>query len=195
MGSVLGDGFAALLDGARDGDDASFAALWRELQPPLLRYLGVAAGSNAEDLASETWLGVASGIQRFHGDEAGFRAWVFTIARHRLLDWRRREGRSRTVARPVDQLRDRGAAGDPAEDAIDRRSTDAALALIAQLPADQAEVVMLRAVAGLDVTRVARVVGKQPGAVRVLAHRGLRRLAELVAADTHDDPSTGVVTP
>ena len=163
MGSVLGDAFAARLDDARHGDGASFAALWRELQPPVLRYLGVAAGSNAEDLASETWVRVASGIHRFHGDEAGFRAWVFTIARHRLLDWRRREGRSRTVATPVEQLRDRGAADDPAADAMERLSTDAALALIAQLPADQAEVVMLRAVAGLDVTRVAARCGEAAG--------------------------------
>jgi RNA polymerase sigma-70 factor, ECF subfamily len=38
---------------------------------------------------------------------------------------------------------------------------------------------MLRVVAGLDSGDVARIVGKTPGAVRVAAHRGLRRLAEL----------------
>lgn len=196
MGRVPGGGFTALLDGARDGDEESFAALWRALQPPLLRYLTVGAGSNAEDLASETWVRVALGIGKFHGDETGFRAWVFTIARHRLLDWRRREGRARTVTSPVEHFSRREAPDDPAADALERLSTDTALGLIAQLPADQADVVMLRAVAGLDVTRVARVLGKRPGAVRVLAHRGLRRLAELVAVDTsHDDPTTGVVTP
>jgi RNA polymerase sigma-70 factor (ECF subfamily) len=193
---VLGAEFTSRLAAARRGDEAGFTPLWRDLQPPLLRYLGVAAGAAAEDLASETWARVVQDLARFEGDEAGFRAWVFTIARHRLLDWRRREARTRAAPRPNDQLSHLGAADDPATDALERVSTDEALALIARLPADQAEVVMLRAVAGLDVARVATLVGKRPGAVRVLTHRGLRRLAELLAVDSpHDDPSPGVVTP
>jgi RNA polymerase sigma-70 factor (ECF subfamily) len=60
-------------------------------------------------------------------------------------------------------------------------STEAALALIAQLPRQQAEVVLLRHVAGLDVAHTARVLGRRAGAVRVADHRGLRRLAELLA--------------
>jgi RNA polymerase sigma-70 factor, ECF subfamily len=60
------------------------------------------------------------------------------------------------------------------------QSTRAALALVAELPADQAEVVALRVLGGLDVAEVARIVGKRPGTVRVLAHRGLRRLARRV---------------
>ena len=90
MGRVLGEDFALQLAAARDGDDAGFAVLWRALQPPLLRYLIVAAGDAAEDLASETWMRVARDLGSFTGDERGFRSWVFTIARHRLLDWRRR---------------------------------------------------------------------------------------------------------
>lgn len=92
VGCVLGTEFEAALECARSGDDPAFSSLWRDLQPPLLRYLVVASGPAAEDLASETWLRVAQGLARFHGDEGGFRAWVFTIARHRLLDWRRRGG-------------------------------------------------------------------------------------------------------
>ena len=196
MGRVLGAGFAAALDGARGGDDAAFASLWSDLQPSLLRYLGVAGGWAAEDLASETWLRIAQGLDHFEGDETGFRAWVFTIARHRVLDWRRRETRARTVTRPVEHFSGRPAADDPAADALEKVSTDRALALIATLPPDQAEVVTLRAVAGLDVASVARVLGKRPGAVRVLTHRGLRRLAELLGAELpREGPAAGVVTP
>lgn len=191
---MLGEEFAPRLAAARDGDDEGFAALWRELQPPLLRYLSVASGDAAEDLASETWIRVARDLGSFTGDERGFRSWVFTIARHRLLDWRRHEGRARTVPRPLERL-DGRATADPAGEALERLATDAALQLIARLPADQAEVVILRAVAGLDVASAARVLGKRPGAVRVLAHRGLRRLAELLAVESSDDPGPGVVTP
>jgi RNA polymerase sigma-70 factor (ECF subfamily) len=62
-------------------------------------------------------------------------------------------------------------------------STEAALTLLAGLPQAQAEVVLLRVVVGLDVAQVARIAGKPPGTVRVLVHRGLRRLAKQLAAD------------
>ena len=83
---------------------------------------------------------------------------------------------------PIEVLAERPATDDPAEMAIQAMATEHALALIAQLPPDQAEVVVLRVVAGLDVTQVATIMGKRPGAVRVLGHRGLRRLAELIGS-------------
>jgi RNA polymerase sigma-70 factor, ECF subfamily len=66
---------------------------------------------------------------------------------------------------------------DAADQALEAVSTQAAMALIASLPHDQAEIIMLRVVVGLDASDVARIVGKTPGAVRVAAHRGLRQLA------------------
>ena len=89
-------------------------------------------------------------------------------------------------ARPVppDQLPDRPAADDPAEAAVEAQATREALALIATLPPDQAEVVALRVIAGLDAAQVGEIVGKRAGTVRVLAHRGLRRLAQHLAERT-----------
>ena len=72
---------------------------------------------------------------------------------------------------------------DPAAAALEGFSTRAALAVVATLTADQAEAVMLRVVAGLGVGQVAGIMGKRPGTVRVLTHRGLRRLAERFGAD------------
>jgi DNA-directed RNA polymerase specialized sigma24 family protein len=65
---------------------------------------------------------------------------------------------------------------------LEDQSTRAALAMVAELPADQAEVVALRVLGGLEVAEVARIVGKRPGTVRVLAHRGLRQLAKQLEA-------------
>jgi RNA polymerase sigma-70 factor (ECF subfamily) len=137
----------------------------------------------ADDLASETWLGVVGGIHRFRGNEPAFRAWVFTIARHEALDWRRR-GARRVTELPVTELVEQAAPDDPAVTALEGFSTRAALAMVARLPPDQAEAVVLRVVAGLDVNRVAGIMGKRPGTIRVLTHRGLRRLAEQLGADT-----------
>jgi RNA polymerase sigma-70 factor (ECF subfamily) len=69
---------------------------------------------------------------------------------------------------------------DPAQVVLERMDTQAALTLVAQLSPLQAEVIALRVIAGLDVEAVARLVGRSPGAVRVAAHRGLRRLAQIL---------------
>jgi RNA polymerase sigma-70 factor (ECF subfamily) len=179
---MIGPSFPAVLEAAQRGDEQAFAVLWRELQPAVLRYLKVAAPEAAEDLAAETWLSIIRGLARFRGDEPGFRALVFTAARHRALDWRRQSSRRQAEVVPIENLDDRPAPDDPAEAVLEAQSTRAALALIAELPRNQAEVVTLRMVAGLDVAQVARIVGKRPGAVRTLTHRGLRRLAQRLAA-------------
>jgi RNA polymerase sigma-70 factor, ECF subfamily len=179
---VIGATFGAVLAAAAAGDQRAFAVLWRDLQPGLLRYLQVVAPGSAEDVASETWVDVVRGLARFRGDERAFRSWAFTIARHRAVDWRRRVARQPASLLPLERLPERPAPDDPAAAAFEAASTQAALALIAELPQDQAEVVVLRVVADLDVAEVAAIVGKRPGAVRVLAHRGLRRLAQRLAA-------------
>jgi RNA polymerase sigma-70 factor (ECF subfamily) len=172
--------FQATLSAAARGDEEAFAALWQTLQPSLLRYLKVVAPEAAEDLAAETWLEVIRGLKGFDGDASAFRGWVFTIARHRAVDWRRQADRQPTATLPVELLADRAAPDDPATEAVELQSTRRALALIAELPRDQGEVVALRVLGGLDVAEVARILGKRPGTVRVLAHRGLRRIAEQV---------------
>jgi RNA polymerase sigma-70 factor (ECF subfamily) len=182
---MIGPTFAAVLAAAVGGDEDAFGMLWYDLQPRLLRYFRVVAPGAAEDLASETWLRIIGGIGRFQGSEPAFQAWVFTIARHQVLDWRRRAARKPTQDLPVTELAESLAPDDPAADAVEGASTRAALALIATLPADQAEAIALRVVAELEVSRVAELMGKRPGTVRVLTHRGLRRLAVRLGADSN----------
>jgi RNA polymerase sigma-70 factor (ECF subfamily) len=175
---VIGAAFGVTLARAQGGDEAAFACLFRDVQPVLLRYLRVIA-PEAEDVASETWLQVVRGLPDFRGGEEAFRGWLFTIARHRAVDAGR--ARSRRPDLPVDGLErtDQQTAPDAAEAALEAISTRSVLALVAALPRDHAEIIMLRVVAGLDAVDVARIVGKSPGAVRVTAHRALRRLADL----------------
>jgi RNA polymerase sigma-70 factor (ECF subfamily) len=177
---VIGAAFAAKLAEAQAGDEAAFACLFRDVQPALLRYLRVVAPNAAEDVAGETWLQVVTGLARFSGGEQAFRAWLFTIARHRAVDAGRWRDRRRTVPLAHSGAAERLTAPNPADVALERASTQAVLALISALPGDQAEIIVLRVVAGLDTHQVARIVGKSPGAVRVAAHRALRRLASMV---------------
>ncbi len=165
------------LDAARAGHESGIAELWRALNPPILRYLRVVVGESAEDVASETWLHAAREIHQFRGDAAGFRVWLFRVARHRALDELRRVGRRREDPAGLDAADERVARDDPAAEALERFTTRRALGMIAGLPPDQAEAVMLRVVAGMDVAQTASVLGKRPGAVRIATMRGLRRLA------------------
>jgi RNA polymerase sigma-70 factor (ECF subfamily) len=176
------DDLAATAAAAQQGDEAAFAALYTAVQPGLLRYLRALVGDDADDVASEAWLHIARDLRGLR-DTAGFRGWAATIARHRALDHLRRQRRRSVVSVPVESLTELPA-GQPdlCDEAMARVSTDAAVALIASLPREQAEAVLLRVVVGLDTDAAAQVLGKRPGAVRVAAHRGLRRLAVILAA-------------
>jgi RNA polymerase sigma-70 factor (ECF subfamily) len=172
--------FEQTLAAARSGDEQAFGTLWRALHPPLLRYLRVLAPKIADDVASEVWLQVIRGLRGFSGDEAGFKSWLFTIARNKVTDSARQAAR-RPLEISDDDISLAVAPDDTAAQALERFDTEAALALIATLPPDQAEIIMLRVVAGLEVADVARVVRKSPGAVRVTSHRALRKLRALLA--------------
>jgi RNA polymerase sigma-70 factor, ECF subfamily len=163
---------------AQRGDEHAFRLLYREVQPRLLRYLRTLVGGDAEDVAADAWLEIARSLHGFRGELDGFRGWAATIARHRALDHLRRLRRRPSFDVPVEELTELAAADDTAGGALDAMSTDTAIALIATLPREQAEAVMLRVVLGLDAEAAGRVLGKQAGAVRTAAHRGLRRLAE-----------------
>ena len=184
----------AALDAARRGAAQGVAVLWREFNPSLERYLGALVGQSAQDIASETWLQAARDLRSFRGDAAGFRVWLFRIGRNRAIDELRRAGRQREdlLAEPGDFA---GAAPDTAAVAEERWGTDRAVALLARLPREQAEAVLLRSVAGLDATECGRILGKRPGAVRVAAMRGLRGLAAMLEAEPAQEASAvGVVS-
>jgi RNA polymerase sigma-70 factor (ECF subfamily) len=133
---MIGPTIADVLAAAAGRDEDAFGMLWYDLQPRLLRYFRVVA-PGAEDLASDTWLRIIRSIGRFQGSEPAFQAWVFTIARHQVLDWRRRAARKPTPDLPVTGLAEPLAPDDPAADAVEGASTQAALALIATLPTDR----------------------------------------------------------
>ena len=164
---------------ARAGDEAGFLVLWDALQPRLLRYLQVIGCDDVDDVAGETWLQAIRDLAAFKKDSADeFRAWLFTIARHRAIDAARSRQRFRDKVLAADPFAPTVTMANPVEDeALTQISTRRAVALVAQLPPDQAEVVALRVIAGLDTRDVARLLRKSPGAVRVALHRGLRTLS------------------
>ncbi|MFS2293965.1 MAG: RNA polymerase sigma factor [Actinomadura sp.] len=169
------------LRAAQDGDEESFRLLYRDVQPRLIRFAGALVGADAEDVTSEAWLQIARDLPSFRGDLDGFRGWTATITRHRALDHLRRRSRRPRSDVPVEELVTVAAEADTELDALNGIATHDAIRLIAELPRDQAEAVLLRVVVGLDAKTAGKVLGKRSGAVRTASYRGLRRLADLLS--------------
>ncbi|OPF84746.1 RNA polymerase subunit sigma-70 [Streptomyces antioxidans] len=168
---------------AQEGDETAFRTVYRSVHPRLLGYVRTLVGDgDAEDITSEAWLQIARDLQRFSGDADRFRGWAARIARNRALDHIRMRGRRPAIGGDESELEFRPSDADTAGEAMEAIGTGKALGLISQLPQDQAEAVVLRVVLGLDAKSAATVLGKRPGAVRTAAHRGLRRLADLIGA-------------
>jgi RNA polymerase sigma-70 factor, ECF subfamily len=174
---------------AQGGDPDALAHLWRSYQHLVLRYFRGKGMSEPEDLASTVWVEVAAGLDRFDGEEPDFRRWLFTIAARRRID------DIRTTKRHADRLERTPIDGRPphalsaGEEAERAAALDDALAMVRTLPPDQAEAVLLRVVADLSVSEVAEIMRRSEGAVRVLVHRGLKRLANRLPV-TKPDPET-----
>jgi RNA polymerase sigma-70 factor, ECF subfamily len=178
---TLDDDFDHVLGLAQAGDEGAISRIYRDLNPAVLRFLSAQAKDAGEDLAQETWMAVAKGLPTFAGGERAFRGWVFTIARRRLIQlWRSQGRRPSTPVAPEDLADIPGPETGPEGVLLAR---DAAAELVRGLPDEQAEVVLLRVVAGLGAAEVAEIVGKTPVAVRVLQHRALKRIGQRLEAE------------
>ncbi|MFR9758021.1 RNA polymerase sigma factor [Streptomyces sp. TR06-5] len=185
----------AAVRAAQEGDEHAFRTVYRAVQPRLLGYVRtLVPDADAEDIASEAWLQIARDIADFTGDADRFRGWTARIARNRALDHLRMRGRRPVVGGDESELVSLPGASNTADEAMESLGTGRALRIISRLPSDQAEAVVLRVVMGLDAKSAAEVLGKRPGAVRTAAHRGLRRIAELLEAQRdgeHEDEAAG----
>jgi RNA polymerase sigma factor (sigma-70 family) len=177
-----------LLAAARRGDDPAWAKLYGLLAGPLLGYLRGQGADDPEDLVGEVFLDVVRGLSRFAGDEAGFRAWVFTIAHRRLTDQRRARGRR--PVEPVDAavLEAAMPTASLEPDVMARLTTDEVVSLLQVLTDDQREVLLLRLVGGLSTAEVAEVTARDPEAVKGLAKRGLAQLRRRLAPPPENAP-------
>ncbi|MGH9295130.1 MAG: RNA polymerase sigma factor, partial [Acidimicrobiales bacterium] len=173
----LGDRFEAVMAAARNGDEEALTVLYRDVNPRLLRFLSARNPREADDLGSEVWLALARQIPAFAGGEAQWLGLVFLVARRCLADDWRRRARRRTD--PVDiELLDRPGHSDVEEEALQSAADCAAASFVtANLTGDQADVILLRVLADLDVAQTAKALSKRPGTVRVIQHRALQRLA------------------
>lgn len=169
------DDDAALVARARD-DPLAFAALYDRYIDAIYGYCVLRLGRRevAEDAASVIFSRAFAGLPRYRGPS--FRAWLFGIAHHVVIDVYRttRSDLSLDAARDLDDP-----ARSPEEAAIASESERALAAALACLTPDQRQVIELR-LAGLTGAEIGAALGRSQGAIAVAQHRAMRRLRLLL---------------
>lgn len=170
--------FDIVLDGVRKGARWACSRIYESLAPPVAGYLRAQGADDPDDLVSEVFLRVFAGTQSFSGDQAQFRAWVFTIAHSRLIDARRAKNRAPELdVLETERLDAEGPTVAGAEEqAMDRLAVIEVHQLLRLLTADQRDVLALRLIGGMSVVEVAMALDKPPGAVKALQRRALAAL-------------------
>jgi RNA polymerase sigma factor (sigma-70 family) len=179
---VLGENFTLILQAARGGAEWAWTSIYRDLAPSVLGYLRGQSAADPEDLIGEVFLQVVRDLGGFDGGEREFRAWVFAVARHRLIDDGRRRARRPVEARP-DVPEEAHGTGDVEEEVLRDVAADRVRRIIGQLSPDQRDVLLLRVLGDLTVDQAAKALGKSPGAVKALQRRGLETVAHLLAQE------------
>lgn len=168
-------GFERTLDAAQAGADWAWEAIYSEMAPRVLSYLRANRAPDPDDLLGEVFLQAVRDLGRFHGDERDLRAWVLTIAHHRLIDARRRSARRPEVpdSEAIEAL---GPIGDVEREALERLGIERVQRLMELVTEEQRAVLLLRIVGDLSTDQVARALGRRPGAIKQLQRRGLLAL-------------------
>jgi RNA polymerase sigma-70 factor, ECF subfamily len=168
------------LRAAREGDTKAESVLMGELYRPIYFYLRKRTGRTeaADELCQTVFLKVFEKIDTYQSDKARLETWVFTIARHTLIDYYRQY-------KELEEMPDIAAIDTASNTAgeAERRDVEIQVArLLKSLPEDMAEVVTLRALDEMSYESIAELIGKTPEAIRQIYSRALSRLRELAQA-------------
>ena len=175
VASLVDQWFASNLDAAKGGDQRAFERIFKRFSGRTLAYARMRDAHDPEGVVNEAFLKVFRNLDSFEGGESQFRAWIFTITRHRIIDEAR--GRSRRVEeRPLTARLD-AEAGNVEGEAMSRLGNEWVYRQLDLLTAEQRDVILLRIISDLTVDAVAEVMGKRSASIKALQRRALRALA------------------
>lgn len=179
--------FEQLIAAARQGAPWALQRIYEQYAGRVVSYARSRGSGDAEEVAGDTMLQALQGLDRFSGDEAAFRAWLFTIAHRRVIDARRRAGR-RVETTAYEAEIDPRASASAEDEVLASQSRQRVEELLAGLSPDQREVLALRILGELTIPEIAELIGKREGAVKQLQRRGLAALARALEASAGGAP-------
>lgn len=167
---------------AAKGDPRAFAELYQSFVEPVFRYLYSRTGNvhDAEDATAQTFLVAFETIASLRQEEH-LASWLFSIARHKVMDQYRTQ--KRIVS--IDFVAEIATEKDPLSEVIRSEQSATLAQLIAALPEDERELLRLRFLASLSFPEMARLLRRNEEAVKKSLYRLLARLHDQVEV-THD---------
>jgi RNA polymerase sigma-70 factor (ECF subfamily) len=163
---------------AQRGEVDAIGALYDQHQEAIFRYLWARLGERqaAEDLTGDVFMRMIGALPNYR-PSAPFRAWLYRIARNRLIDHYRRRAQSPL---PLTHAEVKTAEADPITLAEHTLTIERLHRALAQLEEAQREVVALRFLSGLSLQETAAALDKTEAAIKALQHRGLAALRGLL---------------
>ena len=160
------------------GDPEAFGKLYDLYVPMVYRRVGwkIRHVQDAEDVTEQVFTKALRNIKTYRPDRGPFVAWLRTIADRLVIDYYR----THKETAPIDVDLPIPAADNPEGDVV--RSMEAATLrrAIDALQDDHRRIILLRFIEGYNVSEVAKVLGKQEGAVRTAQYRALLSLRKLL---------------
>ena len=171
-----------LVQHAQALEESALADLYSTYYPRVYNYAFLQLGDiqAAEDLASEVMLKVLESIRNYRFRGTPFSAWVFRIARNRLIDLHRRRKRRGEVDLTAPLAAVQISPEVLAERALDRGQIHLALKYLTD---EQRQVIVLKFIEGFDNASIARILRRSEGAVKSLQHRALNSLRRIMSGE------------
>jgi RNA polymerase sigma-70 factor (ECF subfamily) len=171
--------------------DAEFSELYRAHLRDVYSYAYYRVGNHhdAEDLTEQTFLQAYRHFERAQRESRGrpLRPWLIRIAHNLAANLYR--DRSRKPAWPIDETSMLTAPHTTEQLVEGREELEQVLAGVHRLPDDRREALIMRFALGMDNREIARALGRSDGATKVLIHRAIKQLEELVGeAGARQDP-------
>jgi RNA polymerase sigma-70 factor (ECF subfamily) len=164
---------------AQEYDEPAVEALYQKYYPKIYNYGFLQMGDvqAAEDLASDVMLKMIESMNKYTFRGLPFGAWVFRIARNRLIDLHRKRRRRGEVDLSATLSSALASPESLAERALDRGQLQIALKYLTD---EQRQVIVLKFIQGFDNRSVGQIMGRSEGAIKSLQHRALGALRRLL---------------
>jgi RNA polymerase sigma-70 factor (ECF subfamily) len=143
-------------------------------------YAKVGNRTDAEDLTSQVFLKAVRWLAEEHSADS-VRAWLYTTARSTIVDYWREQSQYHTV--PLDDPAALLFCGSAPEQEV-ARTRERAHRILDALPEREAAVLRLRFLRGYSAAEIGQALGIEPGNVRVIQLRALRRAATLLIPES-----------
>lgn len=168
---------ADLIQRAQNGESKAVGELYVQHHEQIFRYVWakVSDANLAEDLTGEVFMRMVSRISTYRPTGVPFQAWLYRIARNLIIDYLRKNASTTSI--PFEDMNLMQEPGASPPTLVEGKITIETLQYaLNKIDHDQAEVIRLRFLAGLQVNEVAKRLQKTPAAVKALQHRGLAAL-------------------